>query len=162
MGVATKQWRHSLKYIMENSITKTTAFNQRLSIAGGLIQFLSKNEAYLTISLGDNHPLPLILQQCLIWDAGPAPYRQKNWQALLTKFKHLDNQHYSPPVVQFSRRAICDCIIRELEFRPEYQQILSNKQQPLTQIYRTCQAWLRQHQKRDKIWKELLKLLTKF
>ena len=146
---------------MEKPTTKTTAFNQRLSIAGGLIQFLSKNEAYLTISLGDNHPLPLILQQCLIWDAGPAPYRQKNWQALLTKLKHLDDQHYSPPVVQFSRRAICDCLVREFEFRPEYQSILHDKNQPLAQIYHHCQAWLRQHQEREQIWTKLIQLWEK-
>lgn len=136
---------------------------QRDCLVSGLTHFLLFSNLYDDAIGDEDHPLrDIFLTGEDYQDTQSTQSPTSHWQALLTKFKHLDNQHYSPPVVQFSRRAICDCVIRELEFRPEYQSILHNKNQPLAQIYRTCQAWLRQHQKRDKIWKELLKLLTKF
>ncbi len=136
---------------------------QRDCLVSGLTHFLLFSNLYDDAIGDEDHPLrDIFLTGEDYQDTQSTQSPTSHWQTLLTKLKHLDNQHYSPPVVQFSRRAICDCIIRELEFRPEYQSILHNKNQPLAQIYHHCQAWLRQHQKRDKIWKELLKLLTKF
>lgn len=136
---------------------------QRDCLVSGLTHFLLFSNLYDDAIGDEDHPLRgIFLTGEDYQDTQSTQSPTSHWQALLTKLKHLDNQHYSPPVVQFSRRAICDCVIRELEFRPEYQSILHNKNQPLAQIYHHCQAWLRQHQGRERIWSELLKLLTEF
>lgn len=146
---------------MKNLTTKTTTFNQRDCLVAGLTHFLLFSGLYDDAVGDEDHPLREIF---LIGEDYQDTHSTKSpahhWQVLLTKLKHLDDKHYSPPVVQFAHRAICDCLIKEFEFRPEYQSILQNKNHSLAQIYHHCQAWLNQHQKREQLWYQLLKLMS--